>query len=249
MFIKLLTRCHIDYQCWIERSDPRGDPLRASAERVLAAFNLLGLKLEQCARPGGKGGTSTTGKQGCCVFSEEVVETISSLLPDKYKQNVLLLHKQLSAVMWIILSQRKVDVDLFEQLCMDISLNIVDNFPWVRLNHTLHGTIQHSTELIQLNSGYRLGAYSEEGLEANNKDNRNFLLTQSRKISAIEQLFDVMHRLLERSDPLINDRVRNDTNKKLCSVCGSKGHTIRSHGQNTGLPKHEFDTYVECFLD
>ena len=123
------------------------------------------------------------------------------------------------------------------------------NFPWVRLNHTLHGTIQHSTELIQLNSGYGLGAYSEEGLEANNKDNRNFLLTQSRKTSPIEQLFDVIHRLLERSDPLTNNRVRNDTNKKLCSVCGSKDHTIRSHGQNTGLHKHEFDTYVECFLE
>ena len=185
MFIKLLTRCHIDYQCWIERSDPRGDPLRASEEIVLVAFNLLGLKLEQCAGPGGKGGTSTTGKQGRRVFSEEVVETISSLLPGKYKQNVLLLHKQLSAVMRIISSQRKVDVDLFEQLCMDISLNIVDNFPWVRLNHTLHGTIQHSTELIKLNSGYELGAYSEKGLEANNKDIRNFLLTHSRKTSPI----------------------------------------------------------------
>ena len=138
--------------------------------------------------------------------------------------------------MRIISSQRKVDVDLFEQLCMDIPLNIVDNFPWVRLNHTLHGTIQHSTELIKLNSGYGLGTYSEEGLEANNKD----------MTSPIERLFDVMHRLLERSDPLSMIEFEM-IQTKSCSVCGSKDHTIRSHGQNTGLSKHEFDTYVEFF--
>ena len=53
-------------------------------------------------------------------FLRRFFETISSLLPDKYKQNVLVLHKQLSAVMRIISSQPKVDVDLFEQLCVDI---------------------------------------------------------------------------------------------------------------------------------
>ena len=65
----------------------------------------------------------------------------------------------------------------------------------------------------------------------------NFLLTNSRKTSPIEQLFDVMHRLLERSDPLINDHVRNNTSKKLCSVCGSKEHTNTGSKQQGHMAK------------
>ena len=59
--------------------------------------------------------------------------------------------------------------------------NIASNFPWAKLNHTLHGTIQHSTELIEMNGGESLGGYSEEGLEASNKDIRNYLVNLSRK--------------------------------------------------------------------
>ena len=77
------------------------------------------------------------------------------------------------------------------------------NFPWAKLNHTLHGTIQHSTELMEMNEPHGLGAYSEEGLEANNKDVRNFLEHLSRKTNSNIQLEDVHHRILERSDPYI----------------------------------------------
>ena len=69
-------------------------------------------------------------------------------------------------------------------------------------NHTLHSTIQHSAELIEMNGGESLGWYSEEGLESNNKNIRNYLERVSIKCEN-NQIADVHHRLLERSDPYL----------------------------------------------
>ena len=212
---------------------------------MLQALDAIGLKLEQCATGGEKGGTSTTGNQGRRFFSEEAVSTIESLLPEKHKENVLLLHKYLSAVFRVISSRRKVDMNLFQELCINISLLIANEFSWAKLNHTLHGVLHHSAELMIWNVGYGLGAYSEEGLEANNKDIRNFLETHSRKCSPVEQMKDVTNRLLERSDPVQCEKMKNIFNNKHCTVCSDNDHTIRSHGSKRGLPKKEFDTFVE----
>ena len=74
-----------------------------------------------------------------------------------------------------------------------------------------------------------MGYLSEEGLESNNKDIRNFLETHSRKCSREDQLLDVMQRLLERSDPKVLAQIRAQRNPKRCTACGSLAHTIRSH--------------------
>ena len=74
-----------------------------------------------------------------------------------------------------------------------------------------------------------LGNLSEECLEANNKDIRNYLQFLSRKISPIDQLTDVMSRLLEQSDPMIYYSIIQSQAKKYCKECGGTGHTIRSH--------------------
>ena len=60
-------------------------------------------------------------------------------------------------------------------------MNICENFPWVKINHTLHGSLHHSVELVTLNESSGLGNLSEEGLEANNKDIRNYLQFLARK--------------------------------------------------------------------
>ena len=75
--------------------------------------------------------------------------------------------------------------------------------PLTQINHTLHGVLHHSADLITLNDGYGQGNLSEEGLEANNKDIRNYLKLLSRKTAHLEQLIDVMSRLLERSDTCV----------------------------------------------
>ena len=96
-----------------------------------------------------------------------------------------------------------------------MTFNLCDNFPWVKINHTLHGTLHHSPELISLHDGYGLGSLSEECLEANNKDIRNYIQFLSRKRDPVDQLTDVMVRLLERSDPAINNLVTSVPAKKV----------------------------------
>ena len=145
-------------------------------------------------------------------------------------------------------SKSQVEVASFQQLCKSFSLHLIQSFPWARLNHTLHETVHHSPELMQMNDCYSLGSLSEEGLESNNKDIRNFLLTHSRKMSHQLQLTDVMHRLLERSFPEIADIVSLQRFQKRCKECGSTDHTIRSHGRIHSLPMGNYDTAVMDIL-
>ena len=107
-------------------------------------------------------------------------------------------------------------------------INISKNFPWAKLNHTLHGTIQHSAELIKMNGGESLGCYSEEGLEANNKDIRNYLEHLSRKCDGNKQIEDVHHRLLERSNPYLIYITSKYTGAKLYTVSKESDHTVRT---------------------
>ena len=82
------------------------------------------------------------------------------------------------------------------------------------MNDTLHATVHHSAELIRNNETYSLGALSEEGLEGNNKDIRNYLERFCRKTSMINQITDVMNRLLERSDPRISKQIIKQRSQK-----------------------------------
>ena len=68
-------------------------------------------------------------------FSEEVVETITGLLSGKasmkHQENILLLHRQLSTILSIVSSTRKVNLEKFKLLCDEAAFNICDNFPVV----------------------------------------------------------------------------------------------------------------------
>ena len=205
--------------------------MHRAKERVLNKLEEKhGLVLDKCAAGGtDKTGTSTTGNQGRRFFSEEVVKTVSELATEKYRSDILKLHKDISVVLRVVSCTKQIDLDKFSNVCNDISEYLTTNFKWAYLNDTLHATIHHAPELILLNDGYSLGALSEEGLEGNNKDIRNYLETHSRKTSVTDQITDVMHRLLERSDPAIIVIIQQQRKQKKCAVCGSVDHTIRSH--------------------
>ena len=85
--------------------------------------------LNQCASETAKTGTATTGGQGRRFYSEEIVQTLSDIVPEKYKENLLLLHKQLSIILRIVSFTGQIIVDIYEQLCQDFSLNLINNFP------------------------------------------------------------------------------------------------------------------------
>ena len=86
-------------------------------------------------------------------------------------------------------------------LTAEISLLIAEKLPWVEINWTLHGVLHHSAEFIFLNGGWALGILSDEAIESNNKFVRRYLNQYAQTSSPILQLTDAMSRLLERSDP------------------------------------------------
>ena len=130
---------------------------------------------------------------------------------------------------------------MYEQTLLETSLLIPREYPWANINYTLHGVLHHSLELIARNDGVALGALSEEGVEANNKDIRIMQETHCRKTSPTEALTDVMGRLLERSDPyIIDQKMRVRPAKRICEKCGSRKHTTALHDKT-----HQLDPYSE----
>ncbi len=232
-FLKMLYRCNIDYKVWDMKAG-YSDHLIKSKETVQEEIKKkTGLRLDYVNSAGGKGGTSTDGKQGRRFFTDELITVIDELLSTrcnmKHQENMRTLHKQLSVILRIVSCTRKINLERYERHCKETMMNIAQNFPWCKLNHTLHGTIQHSAELIRMNGGESLGWYSEEGLEANNKDIRNYLEHLSRKCDSNKQIEDVHHRLLERSDPYLTYITAKYTGAKVCRICNASDHTVRTH--------------------
>ena len=62
-----------------------------------------------------------------------------------------------------------VNISRLRAKCIEASLLIANGLPFARINHTLHGILHHSCELIERNDGFVLGIISEEALESANK--------------------------------------------------------------------------------
>ena len=156
----------------------------------------------------------------------------------------------MSAILCVISSQQLVNLAVYEENCKMLSL-LIAKYKWVKVNHTLHGVLHHSADLIALNGGYALSSLSEEGLEATNKFIRRFLEILARKTSPVEQLTDVMARLLERSNPSITKRITTiEKGKKVeCLHCESKEHSTRQHTKFAALgPEKHYDVLVNAML-
>jgi len=107
-------------------------------------------------------------------------------------------------------------------------INIFKNFPGAVLNHTLHWTMQHSAQLMEMNGRENISWYSEEGLGAKTKDIRNCLERLSRKCYSNYQ--DVHLSVLEGSGPYWINITSKYTNRRLWIVCKFTEHTVHSHG-------------------
>ena len=91
-------------------------------------------------------GTTTDGNAGRRVFSSKFIPCLQQLFNKSHKStlldNILKLHNYISAILRVVSSiHRKIDLRFFEKHCVITSLSIAENFPWVQLNHTLHGLI------------------------------------------------------------------------------------------------------------
>ena len=235
-----------------------GEPIRRGREIVLNIIQEdTGLLLDSVSTGGGKGGTTTDGKQGRRFFSEELLPSLQKLTKEKYHKDLLQIHALLSAILRVVSSQQEVNQIVFKENCKTLSL-LIASYKWMKINHTLHGLLHHSSELISLNDGYALGALSEEGLEATNKFIRRYLELLSRKTSPVDQLTDVMSRLLERSHPSITSNtclIKKPKKSIICLHCDSKDHKTSQHGKTPQHdnkipfgPKRYYDSLVDSMI-
>ena len=98
-------------------------------------------------------------------------------------------------------------------------------FPNAHITPTVHKTLAHSWELIDMNGGCGLGSYSEEGLESCNKLLQKIRISLSRKTSKDDNQIDCIQRLWFRSDPEVNLVRKNAL--PYCMICNLRGHGTR----------------------
>ena len=156
----------------------------------------------------------------------------------------------MSTILRVVSSQECIDLVKYTEKCKIASLLIAKNFPWVKVNYTLHGLLHHSPELITLNNYYGLGSLSEEGLEATNKYIRRYLELLSRKTDPIHQMSDVMAHLLERSNPLVTAKITaisQINNNIFCLLCDAKDHKTKDHEKKAGPDKY-YDYLVKSMF-
>ena len=133
------------------------------------------LVLDVVCSDGAKGGISTDGKQGRWFFSEELVEPLKICVSNKYVDDMLNLYCLISTILRVVSSFDLVNVPCFQEKYIEASLLIAEKFPWACKNHTLHGLLDNSSDLTELNGGYVLGLLSEVGLESTNKHIKRYL--------------------------------------------------------------------------
>ena len=177
---------------------------------------------------GGMTGTTTTGNAGRTFFSATMTPVLVDLVPDEHKEHIRDVHIKMSVLLRVIESNQIVDIPSFEGTVKDLTTLLATQYPWAKLNFTLHASLQHAAELIKNNGNRGLCALSEEGLESNNKDLRRFMEVKSRKTSLVKQLVDTMTRALERSNPRVQHNISIFKPDLMCSLCKIVGHTKRS---------------------
>ena len=117
--------------------------------------------------------------------------------------------------------------DKFKQFCIDTyQIILSDKFEnknrWINISPTLHALLAHAWELIAANEDKGLGAYTESGLEHNNKFLRFYRQFLSRKNNHYSNLSDCLTRLWLQSDP----GIRAAAPLVRCSRCAQANFTV-----------------------
>ena len=119
-----------------------------------------------------RGGTTATGSVARRAFSNDsnFIECKMSVVGIQHKDPLLKVHTQLSAILRIFNSDRRIKTEEFGNLCRNTSQLILDSFPWANISPTLHKLLAHSEEILRdINFRYGLKCFSKEASEAFNK--------------------------------------------------------------------------------
>lgn len=111
------------------------------------------------------GGSTDTGNVAWRFFSPEVHDAIIEIIPEDWKDRVSVVHGNLSLILRVMSSTGKVDEPRFQELCTETYVFILEECEFAHISESMHGTLGHSHQLIQLNDGYGLGNLTEQGSE------------------------------------------------------------------------------------
>uniref|UniRef100_A0A0K8W2Q9 Uncharacterized protein n=2 Tax=Bactrocera latifrons TaxID=174628 RepID=A0A0K8W2Q9_BACLA len=115
-------------------------------------------------------------------------------------------------VKYIIFCQFSLNLYKFEEYCFQTVLLYQIKYSWLPMTPTVHKVIVHSKQIMQ-NTPLPVGYFGEDAAESRNKIYKSDRLHHAHKTIRIDNLFDVFHRALDTSNPLIsslrlNTRVR-----------------------------------------
>ena len=233
-FMKVVVRINAGVFYWTEaKTDPSNRFLDAEKAKLQQKIlQRTGIKWNFADATGHSGNTTTGNVVRKLLYSEQnrclITEDIANL---ELRSFMLQYGKDLSHILRVISSGKQVNTETFSKLCSSLYLNIVQKLPWVSITPTLHKLLAHAPELIELNSGFGLKAWSEEGLEANNKRMRQIRTNLSRKDNQVNNLSDIYNRLWFGSDPLVvEERLKG---RVVCKNCHEVGHGMCKQSQST----------------
>lgn len=144
-----------------------------------------------------------------------------TLLSDKYRQefaNILNIEKSLLDDFHIILivlsSGLPIDPEKFGNFCRDVAYKYVSMLNWHPMTVTIHKILIHGADIIK-NSSVPIGMLSEQASESRNKYWRYDREHHTRKSDRKKTMYDLFHRALVSSDPIISAHRMSQRQKNL----------------------------------
>ncbi|KAI6651332.1 Dna-mediated transposase [Oopsacas minuta] len=193
--------------------------------------------------PSVQGGTTTTGNvvRRCFTRSDDTVQDflywVLTVIPQETHQVVTTIFNNLSAILRLYNSNRKVDTEGLDNVCRETYESILTNFSWAHVTPTLHKLLAHAPQIIaDHNDGFGLEDLSEEGLESCNKLVRRYRERLSRKFSFEDNVKDVFVRLIFQSDPILasfRNITKNDSEPDLTELKSCQDILVKSLIINT----------------
>ncbi|KAI6658404.1 hypothetical protein LOD99_15206 [Oopsacas minuta] len=203
----LLLICHL--QCGAIQKWSPTSPIILEVKKFITSLieEKLSISIDT---PSVQGGTTTTGNvvRRCFTRSDDTVQDflywVLTVVPQETHQVVTTIFNNLSAILRLYNSNRKVDTEGLDNVCRETYESILTNFSWAHVTSTLHKLLAHAPQIIaDHNDGFGLEDLSEEGLESCNKLVRRYRERLSRKFSFEDNVKDVFVRLISQSDPIL----------------------------------------------
>ena len=117
-------------------------------------------------------------------------------------------------------------------------------WPWVLFGESLHRFVDHSWEMILLNSSHGLATKNESSCEAVHNEEEYDREHLARKTDLKSNLTDIFNRQFVTGDP----GIRKHDKEPQCSKCHSKDHFTVSCPKKTATAIQRDDSMVLSFL-